>query len=111
MIEVGEYMRTEAGQIVVVTHQIKSFIDEHMSRSEKDYVEFLGKIKHSYQLKDLLEAGDIVNGCQVFIVGQAGCGRLCIWLPYHKTYTEVEEEMIKTVMTREFVEKESFKNG
>lgn len=111
VVEVGEFIRTEAGQIVIVTYQIKEFIDEHMSRSEENCVEFLGKIKHSHHLKDLLEAGDIVNGCQVFIVGQAGCGRPCIWLPYHKTYTEVEEEMIKTMMTREFVEKESFKNG
>lgn len=111
MIEVGEYMRTEAGQIVVVTHQIKSFIDEHMSRSEKDYVEFLGKIKHSHQLKDLLQAGDIVNNCLLFLVGGAGEGRKCIWLPYNKTYTEIEEDMIKTVMTKELMEKECFKNG
>lgn len=111
MVEVGEYMRTEAGQIVVVTHQIKSFIDEHMSRSEKDLVEFLGKIKHSYELKDLLESGDIVNGCQVFIVGQAGYGRPCIWKPYDKRYTEIKEDMIKTVMTREIYGKECFKNG
>ena len=111
MIEVGEYMRTEAGQIVVVTHQIKSFIDEHMSRSEKNCVEFLGKIKHSYELKDLLVAGDIVNGCEVFLVGAAGVGRKCIWLPYNKTYTEIEEDMIKIVMTKELMEKECFKSG
>lgn len=111
MVEVGEFIRTEAGQIVIVTYQIKAFIDEHMSRGEEDFVEFLGKIKHSHHLKDLLEAGDIVNGCQVFIVGQAGCGRPCVWLPYNKTYTEIEENMIKTVMTREFYKKECFKNG
>ena len=75
-------MRTEAGQIVVVTHQIKSFIDEHMSRSEKDYVEFLGKIKHSHQLKDLLQAGDIVNNCLLFLVGGAGEGRK--WTVYSR---------------------------
>lgn len=111
MVEVGEYIRTEGGQIAIVTYQIKEFIDEHMSISEENYVEFLGKIKHSYQLKNLLEAGDIVNGYQVFIVGQAGCGRPCIWRAYDKTYTEIEEDMIKTVMTREFYGKESFKNG
>ena len=104
-------MRTEAGQIVIVTHQIKGFIDEHMSRSEKDLVEFLGKIKHSHQLKDLLEAGDIVNGCEVFIVGEAGCGRPCIWKPYDKRWKEIEEDMIKTMMTREIYRKECFKNG
>lgn len=104
-------MRTESGEIVIVTYQIKSFIDEHMSRSEKDLVEFLGKIRHSYELKDLLEAGDIVNGCEVFIVGEAGCGRPCIWKPYDKRYTEIEEDMIKTMMTREFYKKECFKNG
>ena len=111
MVEVGEFIRTEGGQIVIVTHQIKEFIDEHMSRSEKDYVEFLGKIKHSYGLKDLLESGDIVNGYEVFIVGEAGCGRPCIWKPYDKKYTEIEEDMIKNMMTREFYRKECFKNG
>lgn len=110
MVDVGEFLRTEAGQIVIVTYQIKEFIEEHMSRSEKDCVEFLGKIKHSYQLKDLVEAGDIVNGYEVFLVGAAGVGRKCIWLPYNKTCTEIEEDMIRTVLTRESMEKECFRN-
>lgn len=104
-------MRTESGEIVVVTYQIKEFINEHMSRSEKDYVEFLGKIKHSHHLKDLLQAGDIVNCCEVFIVGEAGCGRPCIWKPYDKKYTEIEDDMIKNMMTREFYRKECLNNG
>lgn len=60
-VEVGEYIRFEDGKIVLVTQQLKVFIDEHMSRNEKDLVEFLGKIKHSKQLTDLIEEGDIVE--------------------------------------------------
>ena len=60
-VEVGEYIRFEDGKIVLVTRQLKVFIDEHMSRSEKDLVEFLGRIKHSKQLIDLIEVGDIIE--------------------------------------------------
>lgn len=65
MIEVGEYVRCEHGRIEVVTYQLKKFIDEHISKSENNRVEFLGKIKHSKNIIDLIEVGDYVNGYKV----------------------------------------------
>ena len=65
MIEVGEYVRFEHGRIEVVTYQLKKFIDEHISKSENNRVEFLGKIKHSKNIIDLIEVGDYVNGREV----------------------------------------------
>lgn len=55
MVEVGEYIRFDNGQINLVTQELKDFIDKHESLTEKDLVEFLGKIKHSKQLIDLIE--------------------------------------------------------
>lgn len=59
-IEVEEYVRFDDGQIKLVTQELKDFIDEHESLTEKDVVEFLGKIKHSKQLIDLIEVKDLV---------------------------------------------------
>lgn len=64
-IEVGDYVRFDDGQIKWVTQELKDFIDEHESLTEKDLVEFLGRIKHSKQLIDLIEVGDYVNGREV----------------------------------------------
>lgn len=61
MVGVGEYVRFDDGQIKLVAQELKDFIDEHESKSEKDLVEFLGKIKHSKQLTDLIEEGDILE--------------------------------------------------
>lgn len=61
-IKVGEYIRTELGQIGKIDEDLKEFIDEHRSISEKDRIEFLGKIKHSPNIIDLIEVGDYVNG-------------------------------------------------
>lgn len=60
-IEVGEYVRFDDGQIKLVTQELKDFIDEHESLTEKDVVEFLGKIKHSKQPIDLIKVGDIAE--------------------------------------------------
>lgn len=59
-IEVGEYVRTDNGEIKLVTQELKDFIDEYESLTEKDFVEFLGKIKHSKQPIDLIEVKDLV---------------------------------------------------
>lgn len=56
MIEVNEYVRTDKGYIFIVdkektTLQVLNFLD----------VEYGKMIKHSKQLIDLIEVGDIVN--------------------------------------------------
>lgn len=57
MVELGEYVKFENGTIFIVTPGLKTFINEHESINEKDLIEFLGKIKHSKQLTDLIEVG------------------------------------------------------
>lgn len=58
-IEVGEYVRFDDGQIKLVTQELKDFIDEHESLTEKDLVEFLGRINHSKQLIELIEVIEV----------------------------------------------------
>lgn len=60
-IKVGDFIRTELGQIARVDKDLKEFIDEHRSISERDIVEFLGKIKHSKNIIDIIEEGDILQ--------------------------------------------------
>lgn len=64
-IKVGEYVRFEDGKIERVNYQLKEFIDEHISKSENNRVEFLGKIKHSKNIINLVEVGDYVNGKKI----------------------------------------------
>lgn len=59
-IEVGEYVRTDNGEIKLVTQELKDFIDEYESLTEKYFVEFWGRIKHSKQPIDLIEVKDLV---------------------------------------------------
>lgn len=59
-IEVGEYVRTDNGEIKLVTQELKDFIDEYESLTEKDFVEFWGRINHSKQPIDLIEVKDLV---------------------------------------------------
>ena len=64
-IEVGEYVRFEDGKIKRVNCELKDFINEHMSKSENNRVEFIGKINHSFNILQLIEVGDYVNGYKV----------------------------------------------
>ena len=61
MIEVGEYVRFDDGQIKLVTQELKDFIEEHESLSEKDLIENLGIVKHSKQLIDLIENKQLID--------------------------------------------------
>lgn len=66
MIEVGEYVRTDIGNILKYEGKIKEYIDDFISISNKQDIEFLGKIvKHSKNIIDLIEKGDYVNGLLV----------------------------------------------
>lgn len=41
MVETGEYVKFENGTIFIVTPGLKTFINEHESRSEKDYEDYV----------------------------------------------------------------------
>lgn len=65
MVEIGKYVRFDNGEIKLVTPELKDYIAEQESWTEKDLIENLGIAKHSKQLIDLIECGDFVNGREV----------------------------------------------
>lgn len=57
--ETGEYVRTENGKIDKVVNN--NYYMEKYIEAEKDYIFCNNIVKHSKQLIDLIEAGDIVK--------------------------------------------------
>lgn len=113
MVEIGEYVKFENGTIFIVTPWLKTFINEHESRSEKDLVEFLGRIKHSKQLIDLIRVGDIVNGYIVKAVYLEGATK---YIKLSNSYENGQgirtyEEDIKTILTKEQYKANCYKVG
>lgn len=63
-IEIGEYVRTDIGNILKYEGKEKEFIDEHLSISNKKDIEFLGRIvKHSKNIIDLIDARRLCKWC------------------------------------------------
>ena len=116
-VEVGEYIRFEDGKIVLVTRQLKVFIDEHMSRSEKDLVEFLGRIKHSKQLIDLIEIKDLICFKNTLSSNTLENEEMIIHIFNNETLQEVkqavEDEEIKiiSILTKEQYMENCFEVG
>lgn len=114
-IEVGEHVRFEDGKIERVTYQLKEFIDEHISKSENNRVEFLGKIKHSKNIIDLIEVGDFVNGYRVISVDYDVTNDTteCIELDLNSNYQYnfISIRQIKTILTKEQFEANCYKVG
>lgn len=109
-IEVGEYVRFEDGKIERVTYQLKEFIDEHISKSENNRVEFLGKIKHSKNIIELIEVGDIVNGMEILHIED---NKLYVeWNNEFEEFTGfLENKDIKTILTKESYMANCYKVG
>lgn len=122
-IEVNEYVRTNKGNI----GQVIGIFNGHCQA--KYHIQFQGKvkvkrqylstytiIKHSKQLIDLIEVGDIVNGCSV-----VGFGYECVNGNKEKSilvegkYTKVNYALlnrdIETILTKEQFEANCYKVG
>ena len=123
MIEVGEYIRTKDGQIGIFQN-----IDEHcrhygerledtiyiINTEKNEYLRLIDSniTKHSKNIIDLIEVGDIVNGCRV--------GAICCGEKEGVKYTinfKLEEETydfqlkIETILTHEQYEQNCYKVG
>ena len=122
-IEVNEYVRTNKGNI----GQVIGIFNGHCQA--KYHIQFQGKVKvkrqylstytiinYSKQLIDLIEIGDIVNGCIV-----VGFGHECVNGNKEKSilvegkYTKVNFALlnrdIETILTKEQFEQNSYKVG
>ena len=119
MIEVGEYVRTTKGNI----GQVIGIINGHCQA--KYHIQFQGKvkvkrqylsthtiIKHSKQLIDLIEVGDIVNGMEVLDIYKPRD----LWEPIEirvdSRYTNfILAEDVKIILTKEQLEADCYKAG
>lgn len=112
-IEVGDYVRFEDGKIERVTYQLKEFIDEHISKSENNRVEFLGKIKHSKNIIELIEVGDIVEDeYNKYEVAFVKYDRIyCNDYNLDDSLITLREQDIKAILTREQFEANCYKVG
>lgn len=95
-IEVGEYVRTDNGEI----HRVID-IEKGSIKIKSQYKEWIGLCciaKHSNNIIDLIECGDYVNGKEVYLEN----GELAIELAEHMPPYELLKDIdIKSIVTKE----------
>lgn len=101
MLKENEYIRTDLGNILKYTGKEKEFIDKHLSISNKKDIEFLGTIvKHSKDITDLIEVGDLINKSEVYELGQTDNGQK--WIKVCNGYLYFENDLLRqTILTKE----------
>lgn len=103
-IEAGEYVRTDYGEIHKVVHVVEDDGDWNYYRYENTMGDFqMSIVKHSKQLIDLIEVGDIVNEYRVKAVYLEGATK---YIKLSNSYENGQgirtyEEDVKTILTRE----------
>ena len=100
-IEINEYVRTKNGTIDKVINS--NFYMNIYVECEKGLYLIESIVKHSNQLIDLIEVGDIVNGYRVKAVYLEGVTK---YIKLDNAYkdgqgTRTYEEDIKTILTKE----------
>ena len=116
MLEVNEYVRTDKGKITKIIG-IDKFIDGTTFYETEDnpgYMDLCNEniVKHSKQLIDLIEVGDIVNGMEVLDIHKPRD----LWEPIEirvdSRYTNfILAEDIKTILTKEQMMANCYKVG
>lgn len=110
-IEVGEYVRTKAGYIAKIT-EIDNFIwfNEKINKESGIVVYELSKtefknlvVKHSFNIIDLIEEDDYINGEKVTAIYDEykNDGHIKFETNYEGRYRDYMDEDIKTIVTKE----------
>ena len=122
-IEVGEYVRTDKGEIAKVTSVAKETLGETLGANEYRSIGFCNTepyvygniVKHSKQLINLIEVGDLVNGYRVLdikkIVEDIEAFKtiyskeeisICVFINEAGAYyIDIRDTDIKTILTKE----------
>ena len=110
-IKIGEYVRTEQGEIVKVLGD-----DGNRVTSENFEIYFKNEIvKHSFNIIDLIEVGDYVNGRLVLQVDYKN-KNICLLIPFTDTKSNTNimwygYEEIKSIVTHEQFKNIEYKVG
>ena len=106
----NEYIRTKNGKIDKVIND-NYYISEYIE-CEKGIVDKENIVKHSFNIIDLIEIGDFVNGMKVNdisnIQGLNKTIQKCLLVNIEDGYDIINEE-IKTVLTKEQYERDCYK--
>ena len=120
------YVRTKDGIIAKVDYIDNNtiFFDKELYRTYGDSIDFLEKdnleriVKASYNIIDILEVGDYVNGYKVTGIGGTYHGRkdIAIYCDYQENektgkWIMIYDDEIKSVITHEQMEQMVYKVG
>ena len=115
-LEVGQFARLKSGYICKIIN-INYFREPSMKYGvEANYLNdimFIGDddvVKASYNIIDILEVGDYVNGNPVCIIKEDEHNRKWIYTDSNYKYGYLEED-IKSILTHEQMEQMAYKVG
>ena len=107
-LEVGMYVRTKCGigKLLYFNEELEEWVNEEYNYYTEDYI-----VKASYNIIDLIEVGDYVNGEKTTrVIPQDICGDEV--LDYQHIFVndkEIYKEDIKTIVTKEQMEAIQYK--
>lgn len=114
-IEVGMYVKTKRGYICKIVN-INDFRELNMKYGVKaNYLKdimFIGDediIKASYNIIDLIEAGDYVNGILIESIYKREKDRLLCHCWNEEIMFEINSNSIQSILTKEQFEREAYK--
>lgn len=113
-LEIGEYIRDKEGNITKIQNTLNLFKDVYLFLGEDDYQYSDNSIKkYSKNIIDLIEVGDYVNGRLVLHIDYKN-KNVCLLIPLTDTKANTNimwygYEDIRTVVTKEQFERESYK--
>lgn len=115
------YVRTKDGIIAKVDYIDDNtiFFDKDLYKTYSDSIDFLEKdnleriVKASYNIIDILEVGDYVNGDKIFNIDDCKGAMRQFYYDYENPNDDVGhwEEEIKSVITHEQMEQIAYKVG
>ena len=117
-LEVGMYVRTKDGIIAKVDYIDNDtiFFDKELYRTYGDSIDFLEKdnleriVKASYNIIDILEIGDYVNGSPICLIKTDEKDKIWIYTDSNYKYGYLENES-KSIVTKEQFEQMAYKVG
>ena len=113
-LEIGQFVRTKDGIIAKVDciDDNTIFFDKDLYKTYSDSIDFLEKdnleriVKASYNIIDILEDGDYINGVEIINIDDEWITTSDIQVPILKS---IANGMIKSVITREQIEQMAYK--
>lgn len=108
-IKVGDYVRTKSGEIgIFVEYRDDKFFCKIKIKNTYYTPPISTITKHSKNIIDLIEVGDIVNKSEVYEIGQSEDGQK--WVHIYTGALYYEEELEKaTILTHEQYNQNCFK--